>query len=323
MPGGLSRKANPDHSAPFTFEFRVSFRSGLKRDRVSRLSRNDSPAFQFYPKDILSDENVVLMDLDTVGGYVYLLCYCWLQGSLPAEPESLRKLAHCGSDRWPEMWPQIKPCFRSNGRGRLWHPRLKREKAKQVEWKQKSQEGGIASAKSRQYKQLAKGGSTKGQAGGARVVQPKANSSSSSPSSTPDKNTKPKKVSADKPPTKQQLRVQSVLDICPPMKPARAAALLKAWDSFGGDETCLKTLAAAIDQFPLQPPNYILQVVETARRNGGSILGTRGQEKPDWREMMTWLDENNYGGDCETVNMLKEGGTSAFKRLTGRDWPVV
>jgi hypothetical protein len=35
-----------------------------------------SPAFQFYPKDFLTDENVRVMSLQERGAYITLLCLC-------------------------------------------------------------------------------------------------------------------------------------------------------------------------------------------------------------------------------------------------------
>ena len=128
------------------------------------------PAFQFYPQDYLSDENVALMSLAAQGAYVRLLCYCWISDGLPAESEKLARLACCSVEEWESIAPDVRPCFVENGDGRLHHPRLQAEKAKQEAWRAKSAKGGRASAKARK--------------GGSRVVEPKANTSSSTSSSS-------------------------------------------------------------------------------------------------------------------------------------------
>ena len=110
---------------------------------------NKPPAFQFYPSDFLSDENVVLMNNREVGCYVKLLCFCWKQGSIPGDIERIAQLCGETEDVMPELWRNIKPCFRSKGNDRLIHPRLDRERKKQKEWRKKSSAGGKKSAETR------------------------------------------------------------------------------------------------------------------------------------------------------------------------------
>lgn len=45
-----------------------------------------SPAFQFYPKDWISDAKVCELSLEEEGAYIRLLSHCWLEGSIPADP---------------------------------------------------------------------------------------------------------------------------------------------------------------------------------------------------------------------------------------------
>jgi len=123
------------------------------------------PAFQFYPADFLSDENVVLMTNQEIGCYIKLICFCWKQGSIPKE---MKKIAHlCGENEliMTELWPNIEPCFRSKGNGRLYHPRLARERAKQDSWRKRCIAGGKKSAE-------AKAAKARQQREEARVVQP-------------------------------------------------------------------------------------------------------------------------------------------------------
>ena len=42
-----------------------------------------SPAFQFYPKDYLSDAKTRAMTFKQRGMYWDLVCHCWLEGGLP------------------------------------------------------------------------------------------------------------------------------------------------------------------------------------------------------------------------------------------------
>lgn len=130
-----------------------------------------SPAFQFYPKDWLSDANVVSMTHEQKGIYLDLLCYCWLEGSLPSSVGDIARLAKVDPNKMEKLWPSISVCFRRRG-SRLIHSRLLKEKLKQREWLRKSSLGGQASARLRN---ASKGGSTTLQPNGARVVQPNGN----------------------------------------------------------------------------------------------------------------------------------------------------
>jgi hypothetical protein len=123
------------------------------------------PAFQFYPKDFLSDLNVQSMTNEEVGKYFKLICHCWIENGL--------KIGSPLVEGWLTNGSTIRKCFYKKG-GKYRHPRLDLERQKQIKWHEKSKEGGRESARRRQEK--LKGGSTKG--------QPKANQGSTLPSSS-------------------------------------------------------------------------------------------------------------------------------------------
>ncbi len=58
---------------------------------------NKSPAFQWYPKDILSSARVQEMSLAEEGAYRRALDFCWLNGSLPADTEKLARVIGKGA----------------------------------------------------------------------------------------------------------------------------------------------------------------------------------------------------------------------------------
>src|SRR5574343_1286001 len=102
------------------------------------MAKELAPAFQYYPKDFLSDPNVVLMDAEAVGAYWLLCSYCWLEGSLPMEAESLRVLARVKPARWEHVWRSGAPCFSVGEEdGRIYHGRLDRERRSQAERRQR------------------------------------------------------------------------------------------------------------------------------------------------------------------------------------------
>ncbi len=122
-----------------------------------------SPAFQFYPKDWLTDEKVMMMSKEERGEYIDLLCIDWLNIGID------EKIIERASEL-------VKSCFVKGG-SRWFNNRLKKEREKQNEWREKSKLGGVASGKSRKQRNiLLKGGSemvpTK--------CEPNTNSSSSS-----------------------------------------------------------------------------------------------------------------------------------------------
>jgi uncharacterized protein YdaU (DUF1376 family) len=107
-------------------------------------SNNRSPAFQFYPKDFLSDEKQISMSLAAVGIYMRLICHCWNEGSLPADPAVLARLSGATKRQIAELWPSISPCFKTSEDGRLVHPRLEREREKQATFRQRQSDRATA-----------------------------------------------------------------------------------------------------------------------------------------------------------------------------------
>lgn len=147
------------------------------------MKKNKSPAFQFYPTDHLSDENVQMMTLEEEGAYLRALCYCWNEGSIPSSPAALAKLIGKGAST--TLTTVVQACFTpcKKDSSRMTHARLEKERRKQTEWRRKSSEGGKKSAEKRaeiakkSIRSTSKGGST-------GPVQPNVNSSSSSISSS-------------------------------------------------------------------------------------------------------------------------------------------
>ena len=96
---------------------------------------NKSPAFQFYPKQFLGDDNVILMDAEEVGMYWLLCCVAWQQTppcSLPDDDEKLAKWARVSHDTFVQKSVTLKACFKKK-RGRLVQEGLLREWNKQKE----------------------------------------------------------------------------------------------------------------------------------------------------------------------------------------------
>jgi uncharacterized protein YdaU (DUF1376 family) len=99
-----------------------------KRKRNPRQGK--PPAFQFYPADWLSDLRVAAMTWEERGVYIHLLAYCWREGRIPTDPETLGRVLMMDPARVASLWVAIAPCFDADGR----NPRLSRERRAQDEY---------------------------------------------------------------------------------------------------------------------------------------------------------------------------------------------
>ncbi len=145
-----------------------------------------SPAFQFYPRDFLASAKVSLMDNAETGVYTRLLCFCWIDGSIPADLGDLaRMLPRTTLAQLKRMWPRIGPCFEVNVADptRLVQSRLDAEREKQAGFREKKSRAGSNGAEKRWQKD---GDATALPPPGdsTAIVLPLANDSSSSSSSS-------------------------------------------------------------------------------------------------------------------------------------------
>lgn len=106
---------------------------------------NKSPAFQFYPKDVLSDGNAMAMPAEAFGIYMKLLCYDWIDNGLLKDDKTLMRLGGFewhdfqGNQREPEDYDIILSYLRAQfidhptKEGFITNPRLLKERANQAE----------------------------------------------------------------------------------------------------------------------------------------------------------------------------------------------
>lgn len=102
-----------------------------------------SPAFQFYPRDFLSSDNVDRMSMTERGVYITLMSKYWLAGDLPADMSELAGMVRMKTPQFERMWTQGKLhlCFHERG-GRLVQPRLEDERRKQKEFQRRQSDNG-------------------------------------------------------------------------------------------------------------------------------------------------------------------------------------
>ena len=111
-----------------------------------------SPAFQFYPKDYISDEVVMCMSNEERGVYMHMLCMDWLNNGIPSDKQTLCRMFGCSE----QVLNTCLTKFQQNGNSdeRLFNKRLLVEREKQSDNRAKKRLAGIASAQARKAKRV-------------------------------------------------------------------------------------------------------------------------------------------------------------------------
>ncbi len=122
--------------------------------RFAFMSREQSPAFQFYPRDFLCDDKVMAMSASARGCYIVLLCHCWLSGSITSNVQELRRLSLYDGHDWPRTWGQLEKAFVPR-HGALVNPRIERERQKQATFREMKARAGQAGGKQKASRRLA------------------------------------------------------------------------------------------------------------------------------------------------------------------------
>lgn len=112
------------------------------------MAKEKSPAFQFYPKEFLTDGHVAAMSLKECGAYIKLLCLCWQEESITSDPQRLANMVGVSRREFQKLWPALEPCFIEEG-ATLRHGRLDLERGKQAAYREQQRLKGLASAVAR------------------------------------------------------------------------------------------------------------------------------------------------------------------------------
>ena len=70
-----------------------------------------SPAFQFYANDWISDPNRLKLNLEEQGAYILLYCHCWRGFRIEYDMEILSKMCNCRLDKIKLIIPKIEHLF--------------------------------------------------------------------------------------------------------------------------------------------------------------------------------------------------------------------
>jgi uncharacterized protein YdaU (DUF1376 family) len=109
------------------------------------------PAFQFYPKDWLSDSNVARMPFAVKGMYIDLIAITWLDVYIPSDPAELAAMLKASTEEMTIAYPHLERCFRRAPRkvGVWIHPRLEKEREVQSRRRKARSVSGASGAKAR------------------------------------------------------------------------------------------------------------------------------------------------------------------------------
>ena len=101
-----------------------------------RLPQNQTPAFQWYPRDWLTSRAVMKMTPTQRSYYFDLLCHAWLSdrpGFIPNDRDLLWRLARAKSrETFEREADLVLAQFRKGKNGELFHPRLVTERQRQA-----------------------------------------------------------------------------------------------------------------------------------------------------------------------------------------------
>jgi len=108
-----------------------------------------SPAFQLYASDTIADKQYRLMSLEERGLLLSLLCECWVNRSVPAEPDALGKWLGFQSGEVKAALTSRVASFFSTSNGELINPKLERYRKELEERRKKMSIGGKKGAKTK------------------------------------------------------------------------------------------------------------------------------------------------------------------------------
>src|SRR6266849_1461936 len=175
---------------------RASPQVSITRPRLrhrGRLPQNQTPAFQWYPRDWLTSRAVMKMSPSQRSYYFDLLCHAWLSdrpGFIPNDPDLLWRLARAKSrEAFEREADLVLAQFRKGKRGELFHPRLTQERRAQERRKSDMSKRGAAGAKARWNSKIdgtrnAQAMLTDGSASASAYASASASAKSNSKSST-------------------------------------------------------------------------------------------------------------------------------------------
>ena len=106
------------------------------------VSKEKSPAFQFYPSDWISDRNVLYMSNEQRGIYIMLVAICWMDGSISADPEYHAEGLRASVLDVEAVLKMFRPSRDGEHPKTLTHKRLDEERSKQQSFRKARSDAG-------------------------------------------------------------------------------------------------------------------------------------------------------------------------------------
>ncbi len=96
-----------------------------------RILSKPLPYFCWYAADADTDENFRAMTDEQVGFYLRCLNHCWINGSLPADPDEAALVMGRSRSKFDRLWERVGKCFRAHPENplRVINPRQEKERA--------------------------------------------------------------------------------------------------------------------------------------------------------------------------------------------------
>jgi uncharacterized protein YdaU (DUF1376 family) len=257
---------------------------------------DDLPWFPLYAGRFLTDEKVLLMSLEERGAYTTLLCYQWIEGSIPSDEGGLAALLRVNGDAIAPLWHRIKGCFAplNDTPERLVNPKLEEIREEQHSKLQQKRDAGKKGAKARWGKTL--------DSDGAAMAPPMR------PQSDTNGNRQEKKrVDKKTPPKPPQGGEAYPLDFVEwwelyPKKVGKAAAL-RAW------KTAVRRVAPGVILHALRGQLPALEAKESQYRPNPSTWLNQGRwddEAPSEPEPDRGGKKDGFGGYMDGLRRLQE-----------------
>ena len=110
----------------------------------------NSPAFQYYPADLISDPEVMFWDMEMLGAYWQMITFLWLNdGKFEFTLEKIRKIFRKKTEKTAKrLWKKIEKKFLVED-GIVTHRRVTKEMQRQAEYKLKRSKAGKKGMESR------------------------------------------------------------------------------------------------------------------------------------------------------------------------------
>lgn len=108
-----------------------------------------APAFMFYASDAIADKHYRMMSLAERGLYISMLCECWVNRIVPANPEAMAKWLGYPVDEINSAFTERVRSLFTQANGELTSPELERYRKELESRREKQSTGGRKGAKTK------------------------------------------------------------------------------------------------------------------------------------------------------------------------------